>query len=183
MLTRKVRAMAVTMIDPAPATKRTTQTPMNLHDHRLGRAAVIVCSLVLLCVASSSCKKDGLLPNEREGKDDLSVFIFSQIAKYGGSNVVSSGTTSGLTNYVYSEDKDGFQIVCKGNKVAALQSLFQAHFGNPVLSATNASGLSSFVYAVHQTGLAINCGLDSGMVDGTKQEVTQLVAVKPGALR
>lgn len=158
------------------------QTPVNCQNQRLSGAAVIVCSLVLLCVGSPACKKEGLLPNQREGKVDLSLFIFSQIIKYGGSNVVIGITTSGLTNYVYSEDKDGFQIVCKGNKVAALQSLFQTHFGDPVLTATNASGLSSFVYAVHQTGLAINCGLDGGTVDGTTQEVTHLVAVKKGAL-
>lgn len=155
---------------------------MNLLSRKLARAS-IACSFLLLCITVSSCKKDGLLPNEQEGKADLSVFVFSQIAKYGGSNTVASGTTSGLTNYVYSEDKDGFQIVCKGNRVAALQSLFQAHFGNPVLTATNASGLSSFVYAVHQTGMAVTCGLDSGIVDGTKQEVTQLVVVRPGALK
>jgi hypothetical protein len=123
------------------------------------------------------------LPNEKEGKTDLSVFIFSQIAKYGGSNTTATGAMSGLTNYFYSEDKDGFQIVCKGNRVSALQSLFQIHFGNPVLTATNESGLSSFVYAIHQTGIAITCGLDSGMVDGTKQELTQLVLVSPGALK
>lgn len=155
---------------------------MNLLAHRL-RHASIVCCFLLLCITFCSCKKDGLLPNEKQGKTDLSVFLFTQLAKYGGSDMTASSTMSGLTNYVYSEDKDGFQIVCKGNRVSALQSLFQTHFGNPVLTATNASGLSSFVYAVHQTGMAVTCGLDSGIIDGAKQEVTQLVLVKPGSLK
>lgn len=155
---------------------------MNIQAHTLRQASIIGC-LLLICILFCSCKREGLLPNQKEGNTDLSVFIFSQIVKYGGSNTTATGTMSGLTNYIYSEDKDGFQIVCKGNKVAALQSLFQTHFGNPVLTATNASGLSSFVYAVHQTGLAVTCGLDSGIIDGAKQEVTQLVLVKPGALK
>ena len=106
------------------------------------------------------------------------------MVKYGGSNVPGARVTaSGLTNYVYSEDKDGFQVVCRGNQVATLCSVFQPQFGNPALSTTNASGLASFVYSVNQTGLAINCGLDNGIIDGVRQQVTQLVAVKPSALR
>jgi hypothetical protein len=39
------------------------------------------------------------------------------------------------------------------------------------------------VYSANQSGLAINCGLDSGIIDGVRKEMTQLVAVKPGALK
>ena len=156
---------------------------MSLLARRLARLSVALC-LALLCIALSSCKKDGLLPNEQQGKTDLPAFIFTEMAKYGGSIVPPARVTAiGLTKYVYSEDKDGFQIVCLGNQVAALCGVFQPQFGNPALSTTNASGLASFVYSVNQTGLAINCGLDSGIIDGVKQQVTQLVAVKQGALR
>ena len=156
---------------------------MSFLARRLARLSVVWC-FPLLCIALCSCKKDGGLPNEKQGKADLSAFIFTEIVKYGGSNVPAARVTaSGLTNYVYSEDKDGFQVVCLGNKVSALCNVFQSQFGNPALSTTNAGGLASFVYSVNQTGLAINCGLDSGNIDGVRQQVTQLVVVKPGALR
>jgi|SRR6266850_3554587 len=136
------------------------------------------------CLALCSCERKGLLPNEKPGKLELSTFILNQIAKYGGSNIPTARrTTSGITNYVYAEDKDGFQVLCLGNKVAALRSVFQPHFGNPVMSATNANGLSSFVYTINQTGVAVNCGLDSTTVKGTRQEVTQLVILRPEALK
>ena len=131
-----------------------------------------------------SCKRDGLLPNERQGKGDVSIFIFPEMAKYGGTNVPEAGVkASGLTNYVYSEDKDGFQIVCPGDQVAAFCTMFQPHFGNPALTTTNGNRPASFVYSVNQTGLAINCGLDNGVVDGVRTQVTQLVAVKQAALK
>src|SRR6266498_1333723 len=39
-------------------------------------------------------------------------FVFTEIVKYGGSNVPAVRViASGLTNYVYSEDKDGFQVI------------------------------------------------------------------------
>jgi hypothetical protein len=124
------------------------------------------------------------LPNEKQGKGDLSAFILTQMVKYGRSNVLSSGTTtSGLTSYVYSQDKDGFQVACRGNRVAALCNVLEPHFGNPVLSTTNASGLASFVYSINQCGLAINCSLDTGVVAGVTQQVTEFVGVKPGALK
>jgi hypothetical protein len=82
-----------------------------------------------------------------------------------------------------SEDKDGFQVVCSGNKVAAILSLLQPHFGEPALTRTNGGGLASFAYTVHQTGVAVTCGLDSGMVDGTRQEVTHLAIVQAAAIK
>jgi|GEM_PF-5852341 len=156
---------------------------MNVHDHQDRGTAAIVCSLLLCCVVSCSCKRDRWLLDERKGKEELSLFLMSEMAKYGGSNVVGSVTPTGISTYVYSEDEYGFQIVVEGNRVATLQSLFQAHFGDPVFSRTNESGLCSFVYAVWQTGLAITCGLDSVMCDGMKRELTHFAAVKPEALR
>ena len=94
--------------------------------------------LVMLC----SCKKPGLLVNERQGKIDFSTFIASQIVKYGGSNTsLATGIAPGITSYVYSDDENGFQVVCVGNKVAALRNLFQPAFGDPALTATNVIGL------------------------------------------
>lgn len=131
-----------------------------------------------------SCNKQGLLLHERQGREDFSAFLSIQIVKYGGSNIsFARGAAIGISNYVYSVDKDGFQVVCIGNKVAALRNMLQPHFGEPALTTTNAGGLSSFVYAVRQTGVAINCGLDRGMVDGARQEITHLVIVKADALR
>ncbi|MCZ7637664.1 MAG: hypothetical protein M5U12_17485 [Verrucomicrobia bacterium] len=122
--------------------------------------------------------------NEKQGEGDLSAFVFTQMARYGGSNVPATRVIMiGLTNYVYSEDEDGFQIVCPGNQVAALCNALRAHFGSPALSTTNTSGVVSFVYSVSQTGLAINCGVDTAMVGGVRQQVTQFVAVQPRALR
>lgn len=143
-----------------------------------------LCCLPLLCFSFCSCKRDGLLLNEKRGSVDVSSFVANEIVTYGGASFQAARLTpSGVTNYVYSEDKDGFQIVCLGNKVAVLCNVFQSQFGTPALSTTNAKGLASFVYAVTQTGVAINCGLDSGIIDGATQEVTQLVVVKASALK
>lgn len=155
---------------------------MNLFLKTLSRCSIVWCG-ILFCIALCSCSKKGMLPNEKQGKADIATFLFRQIAKYGGSNAPTSGVATGITKYVYSEDKDGFQVVCEGNRVAVLQSLFQPHFGNPAITKTNATGLSSFVYALHQTGLAITCGLDEGMIDGRNQELTHFVAVRSGALK
>jgi len=140
--------------------------------------------LPVLCIGLLSCKKEGLLSNEKHGRGEVSAFILGHMVRYGGSNTPAARVPAvAITNYVYSEDKDGFQVACPGNKVAALCSVFQSQFGNPALNTTNASGLASFVYAVDQTGVAISCGLDIGIFDGARQEVTQLVVVRAGALR
>jgi hypothetical protein len=98
---------------------------------------------LLLCIALCSCEKSRLLPNEKKGKTDLASFPFSEIVKYGGTNVSATLVApSRLANYVYSEDKDGFQVVCSGNQVAVLCAMFQPHFGTPALSTSNASGLA-----------------------------------------
>jgi hypothetical protein len=156
---------------------------INLIPQRLAGLGLSGCFL-LLCIALCSCGKPQLLPNEKRGKGDLASFTFSEIVKYGGTNVSAPLVTpSALADYVYSEDKDGFQVVCPGNQVAALCAMFQPHFGTPSLSTSNVSGLASFVYSVNQAGLAISCGLDSGTIDGVRKQMTQLVAVKPGALK
>lgn len=142
------------------------------------------CLLAGLCLLLCSCKKDGLLLNEKQGKVDISTFIISEILKYGGSNSPSArSSTVGITSYVYSEDKDGFQVVCTGNKVAGLLDVLKPHFGEPALTRTNANGLSSFVYAVPQTGVAVTCGLDSATVDGKRQEVTHMAVVRAGVIK
>src|SRR5262249_27055029 len=108
----------------------------------------------------------------------VSKFIASEMLKYGGSNLPPGLVATGITNYNYSEDKDGFQVVCQGNRVAALCGIFGSQFGNPVLSKTNAMGLAAFVYTAQQTGLAVTCGV----VTNANQEITHLVVVKAGAL-
>jgi hypothetical protein len=125
-----------------------------------------------------------MLPHEKRGAGEVSRFIFAEIAKYGGSNNPAAPVpVSGITNYLYSEDQDGFQVICDGNNIAALRSIFQARYGNPTLSTTNTNGVASFVYSVRQTGMAVNCGLEGGMVNDTRKELTHLVAVKAGVLK
>jgi hypothetical protein len=121
-----------------------------------------------------------VLPNEKQGKTDFSTFLFTEMAKYGGSNIPpASILESGITNYVYSEDNDGFQVLCHGNKIAVLCGVFRSHFGDPALIRTNSDGLELFAYTANQTGLAINCALHGA----TNGYLTQLAVVKPGALK
>src|SRR5580658_6658761 len=110
-------------------------------------SGLIVCCVLVLTMVLCSCKKDRFLQNEKEGKIELSAFLLGEIVKYGGSNALG-GPTNTITNYVYSEDKEGFQVVCQGNKVTDLRSIFQAYYGNPVLARTNANGLKAFEYTV-----------------------------------
>jgi hypothetical protein len=134
---------------------------------------------LLLFIAVCSCQRhDERLKNGRKGTKDISSFVSSQITKYGGSNTVAKRRSSGITDYVYSEDRDGFQVMCEGNKVAAFHDMLQPHFGMPALTTTNAEGLASFSYAIRQTGVAVNCGFDTM---GTRQ-LTHLVVVRAGAV-
>lgn len=109
---------------------------------------------------------------------DVSKFIVSDMLKYGGSNLPAGLIVTGITNYSYSEDKDGFQVICPGNRVAVLYGIFGSQFGNPVLTKTNETGLAAFVYSAQRTGLAVNCAVDTNL----NQEITHLVVVKAGAL-
>jgi hypothetical protein len=124
-----------------------------------------------------------MLPNQQQGVKDVSSFVLDEIAKYGGPNIPKTNNAGNdITDYIYSEDEDGFQVISFGNKVAVFQGILQPHFGTPVMAKTNANGLSSFVYGSPQ-GVAINCSLGSGTVKGSQREWTQLVVVKPGALK
>jgi hypothetical protein len=139
----------------------------------------VICGLALACLGTCSCKKQSLRLKEQKEGIELSVFITSEMSKYGGSNQLADAlTATGITNYAYSEDKDGFQVVCQGNRVAALFNVFGAQFGSPVLAKTNSSGLAAFVYSVQQTGLGVNCGVFTN----ADKEITHLVVVKPNAL-
>jgi hypothetical protein len=139
---------------------------------------------MVFCIAFCSCTRQTLLPKEERGKQELSTFLLSQVAKYGGSNAPSpSGVVTGITNYVYSEDKDGFQVVCNGNNVGTLRNILESQFGEPALVKTNARGVASFVYAIHQIGVAITCGLDTNTVSGARQELTHMTVVKAGVLK
>jgi hypothetical protein len=135
---------------------------------------------LVLGIGVCSCQREEQpLKNGKKGTRDISSFVLSQVIKYGGSNAVATERPiTGITNYVYSEDKDGIQVMCEGNKVASFHDILQPHFGKPALTTTNAEGLASFSYAIRQTGVAVGCGLDSM---GTKQ-LTHLVIVRSGAV-
>ena len=110
-----------------------------------------------------------------EGVADVSAFIRAEILKYGQSNGPPfSPVTTGITNYAYSEDKDGFQVLCHGNRVQALYGLLVPQFGAPLLTKTNSSGLTFFVFSGIQVGLAANCGLETE----SNKEMTHLAVVK-----
>jgi hypothetical protein len=137
-----------------------------------------------LCVAVCSCKKESLLPNEKRGTGDLSTVVFSQIARYGGVSVpLNLITNVAITNFSYTTDRDGFQVVCQGNEIERLCSMFRSCYGQPAISTTNTIGLASFVYAIRQAGVAVNCGLDKRTANGATQEVTHLVVVRAGAFK
>jgi hypothetical protein len=123
-----------------------------------------------------SCKRQNVPLKVQTRNIDVSNFILSEMLKYGGSNRPAGPT--GITNYSYSEDKDGFQVVCQGNRVAELCNIFGSQFGSPVLTKTNATGLAGFVYSAQQVGLAVNCGVFTN----ANQEITQLAVVKASAL-
>jgi hypothetical protein len=118
------------------------------------------------------------------GTKDISVFVLEETAKYGGpSMVATNGAGNSIAHYVYSEDPDGFQVMCEGNKVTAFEGIFQPYLGNPMMAKTNADGLSAFVYGNHGIGVSINCGLDSETVFGKKRDITHLVVVRSGAIK
>jgi len=138
---------------------------------------------LFLCVALCSCKKEELLLNQKQGAKEITAFVFEEIGKYGGPSISSTNKIgNGVTDYVYSEDKQGFQVICFGNKMADFQKIFQPDFGIPAMAKTNAVGLSSFVYGSPKMPVVINCSLDWGMVNGTQREFTHLVVAKAGAL-
>jgi hypothetical protein len=116
------------------------------------------------------------------GTKDISVFVREETTKYGGpSMVATNGAENNIADYVYSEDPDGFQILCDGNKVAFFEAIFHSHLGNPVMAKTNADGLSSFVFGNPQVGVVINCSLDSEVVFGKNRDITHLVIVRAGS--
>lgn len=140
--------------------------------------------LSMFAITFCSCKRETFLLNERQAKFELSTFIFEQLPSYGGPNIPASrAPKSGITNFVYSQDKDGFQVMCQGNVVTAVHRIFQPVFGNPALARTNATGLSSFVYAGYQAGVAVNCGLSTRTTNGVNQEFTHLVVANSEALK
>jgi hypothetical protein len=141
-----------------------------------------LCALLGAGAAATGCRKAQSLLNAREktGKGDLSAFVFRSIAKYGGTNVPGGpSAVDTIVGWVYSEDADGVQVACPGNKVEAICSIFRDRLGPPSMVKTNMSGLSAFVYGLPQAGLIINCGLERTSVAGTNQEVTHLVITHP----
>ena len=130
-----------------------------------------------------SCSREGALPGERDGKVDIQEFIFAEITKYGGVHGSNKNTTTlNALRYSYSEDADGFQLICQGDKVEAFASLLKPVFGAPKMETTNEFGLSSFVYGVQQAGVGINCGLEVRPGQGMTNQMTHLVVVKSGVL-
>ena len=161
------------------------QRVVNHLRHGLRQLIFPYCSCIL-SVVLLSCAKSGDLPNEKRGSEDLAVFIFSEIGKYGGTNVPAAQVSpSGIRDYRYSEDKDGFQVLCNGNTIDALLAIFQQRFGSPSLVRTNTTGPTLFVYSVKQTGLAVNCAVHGEPIDestNVSDRVTQLAVVRQSAL-
>jgi hypothetical protein len=138
----------------------------------------VIWGLLLFGFGVCSCKRQNVPLKEQNGNVDVSNFIMSEMLKYGGSNrPAGPASVTGITNYSYSEDRDGFQVVCQGNRVAELCNIFGSQFGSPVLTKTNATGLAGFVYSAQQIGLAVNCGVFTN----ANQEITHLVLVKASA--
>lgn len=107
--------------------------------------------------------------------------MWQDIAKYGGTNLlITKNLENGISDYVYSEDKDGFQVVCFGDRVGDIQKMFQPHFGNPYKAETNLDVISSFIYGNDQ--LVMSCGLESGMIDGHYKNLTHLTVIKLSAI-
>jgi hypothetical protein len=129
-----------------------------------------------------SCQsKEDRLPFEKKGKTELTAFLTNKIPQYGGNHVVSNTNGHRLDDYVYSEDKDGFQVILPGNRVLEVLQLFTQTLGQPRLSNTNNNGLASFRYSVAQAGVAITCVLGQNPRD--RAEFTHIVVVKAEALR
>jgi hypothetical protein len=157
-----------------PSLRRSAGT---LSSNPLGTA--VIWGLLLIGFGVCSCKRPSVPLKEQKGNVDVSNFILSEMLKYGGSNrPAGPASVTGITNYSYSEDRDGFQVVCKGNRVAELCNIFGSQFGSPVLTKTNETGLAGFVYSDQQAGLAVNCGVFTN----ANQEITHLIVVKAGAL-
>lgn len=140
--------------------------------------------LIGVVISLCSCHRDQLLVNQQKGRTELAPFLLGEMAKYGVSLAATSPpSTSGLTNFVYCRDKDGLQIVCEGNRAAALLAILKPALGEPKLMTTNSSGPSSFVYSLGQSGVAVNCSVDSGYPNASNRVLTHLVIVRVAGLR
>ncbi|MBI5772225.1 MAG: hypothetical protein HZA89_00605 [Verrucomicrobia bacterium] len=144
----------------------------------------LIASALLSGIILCACQKEEQPPRETEGKSDVHAFIITEIAKSGGVDKRSSlPSRRKQIPYRYSQDKDGFQVFCDGDKTADLAAMLQASYGPPKVARTNSAGDFFFIYSISQIGVAINCGVDIGSEGKAGTKLTHLVGVRANALR
>jgi hypothetical protein len=127
-------------------------------------------------------KGQQLHPKERKGEVDLSLFVFKQIGEYRGTNIPpASITPSGITNYLYVKDEEGFQVLCPNKTASSIYAMFQPSFGEPALLRTNAQGKINFFVYGWPGDITINCS-ERNEREHYASPGTYFVVLKPRAM-
>ena len=130
-----------------------------------------------------SCQKENGSPKVKSGTSDIRTFVVTEIAKYGGMDKTTSLPLERTQiSYRYSQDKDGFQVFCDGDRVADFAAMLQTLYGSPKLARTNNAGNFVFNYSIDQIGVALDCGMDLESDGGVEKKLTHLLVVKASAL-